>query len=120
MVRKGRKGKRRKNGLRASALKGAPQLRGVVTRVYVVKPVKPNSAHRKLVRVKLTNGKEVTAAVRGETHTLREHSLVLVKGRGGKVKDLRGIKYDVVRGVLDHTGVPGRKQARSKYGAKRA
>src|SRR6202044_3349169 len=100
------------------ALKACPQKRGVCVRVYTTTPKKPNSALRKVCRVRLTNGMEVTAYIPGEKHGLQEHSIVVV--RGGKVKDLPGVRYHVVRGVLDATGVEGRKQQRSKYGAKRA
>ena len=99
------------------ALCGCPQRRGVCVRVYTVTPKKPNSALRKVARVKLTTGKEITAYIPGEGHNLQEHSVVLV--RGGKVKDLPGVKYHIVRGVLDTGGVEGRKQSRSLYGAKR-
>jgi len=94
-----------------------PQKRAVCTRVYTITPRKPNSALRKVARVRLTNGKEVTTYIPGEGHNLQEHSIVLV--RGGKVRDLPGVRYHVVRGVLDTTGVPARRQGRSKYGAKR-
>ena len=99
------------------ALKGAPQKRGVCTRVYTSTPKKPNSALRKVARVRLTNGMEVTCYIPGEGHNLQEHSIVLI--RGGRVKDLPGVRYHVVRGTLDAVGVQGRKQGRSKYGAKR-
>ena len=115
LVRNGRK--RKKNPNRVPALKGAPQRRGVVTRVYVVDPKKPNSANRKMVRVRLTTGLEVGAFIPGEGHNLSEHSIILV--RGGRVKDLPGVRYKVVRGALDTSGVTQRSQARSKYGAKR-
>ena len=95
----------------------APQRRGVCTRVYTVTPKKPNSALRKVARVRLTNGMEVTCYIPGEGHNLQEHSVVLV--RGGRVKDLPGVRYHVVRGTLDAVGVQGRMQGRSKYGAKR-
>jgi small subunit ribosomal protein S12 len=97
--------------------KGAPQKRGVCTQVRTMTPKKPNSALRKIARVRLTNGIEVTAYVPGEGHMLQEHSVVLV--RGGRVKDLPGVRYHIVRGSLDATGVEGREQQRSKYGAKR-
>ena len=97
--------------------KGAPQKRGVCTVVRTMTPKKPNSALRKIARVRLTNGLEVTAYIPGEGHTLQEHSVVLV--RGGRVKDLPGVRYHIVRGTLDSTGVSDRKQGRSKYGAKR-
>ena len=99
------------------ALKACPQKRGVCLRVYTTTPKKPNSALRKVARVKLTNGQEVTAYIPGEGHNLQEHSIVLV--RGGRVKDLPGVRYHVVRGALDTAGVEGRSQRRSKYGAKR-
>lgn len=102
---------------KSPALKGGPQARGVCTRVFTVTPKKPNSALRKVARVKLSTGIEVTAYIPGEGHNLQEHSMVLV--RGGKVKDLPGVKYHIVRGALDTAGVEGRKQARSLYGAKR-
>ncbi len=100
------------------ALGGCPQKRGVCTRVYTTTPKKPNSAMRKVARVRLTNGMEVTSYIGGEGHNLQEHSVVLL--RGGRVKDLPGVRYHIVRGSLDTTGVEGRKQGRSKYGAKRA
>jgi small subunit ribosomal protein S12 len=99
------------------ALKGNPQKRGVCTRVYTTTPKKPNSALRKVCKVRLTGGSEVTCYIPGEGHNLQEHSIVLV--RGGRVKDLPGVRYHIVRGVLDTTGVDGRKQARSQYGVKR-
>src|SRR6201982_582152 len=98
------------------ALRGAPQKRGVCTRVYTVTPKKPNSALRKVARVRLTNGMEVTAYIPGVGHNLQEHSVVLI--RGGRVKDLPGVRYHIIRGTLDSVGVAGRKQSRSKYGAK--
>jgi small subunit ribosomal protein S12 len=99
------------------ALKGNPQKRGVCTRVYTTTPKKPNSALRKVCKVRLTGGSEVTCYIPGEGHNLQEHSIVLV--RGGRVKDLPGVRYHIVRGVLDTTGVDGRRQARSQYGVKR-
>ncbi len=99
------------------ALDGCPQKRGVCTRVYTTTPKKPNSALRKVARVRLSNGNEVTSYIPGEGHRLQEHSMVLI--RGGRVKDLPGVRYHVVRGTLDAVGVQGRKQSRSKYGAKR-
>ena len=99
------------------ALKSCPQKRGVCTRVYTTTPKKPNSALRKVARVRLTNQMEVTSYIPGEGHNLQEHSVVLI--RGGRVKDLPGVRYHVVRGTLDAVGVQGRKQGRSKYGAKR-
>jgi len=99
------------------ALKGAPQKRGVCTRVYTTTPKKPNSALRKVARVRLTNAMEVTAYIPGISHNLQEHSVVLI--RGGRVKDLPGVRYKVIRAALDASGVQGRKQARSKYGAKK-
>ncbi|MBF0282330.1 MAG: 30S ribosomal protein S12 [Zetaproteobacteria bacterium] len=115
LIRKNRKDKRKIN--KVAALEGCPQRRGVCTRVYTSTPKKPNSALRKVARVRLTNGQEVTAYIPGEGHKLQEHSVVLI--RGGRVKDLPGCRYHILRGVLDTTGVEGRKQARSKYGAKR-
>ena len=102
---------------KSPALKACPQIRGVCTRVFTTTPKKPNSALRKVARVKLTTGIEVTAYIPGEGHNLQEHSVVLV--RGGKVKDLPGVKYHIVRGTLDASGVDKRRQSRSKYGAKR-
>lgn len=102
---------------KSPALDGCPQKRGVCVRVYTTTPKKPNSAMRKVARVRLTNGKEVNAYIPGEGHNLQEHSIVLV--RGGRVKDLPGVRYHLVRGTLDAAGVNGRLQARSKYGAKR-
>ena len=114
LVRKGRQDKVSKN--KTPALKGSPQRRGVCTRVYTTTPKKPNSALRKVARVRLTNGMEVTAYIPGEGHNLQEHSVVLV--RGGRVKDLPGVRYKVVRGTLDAAGVSDRKKARSQYGVK--
>ena len=102
---------------KAPALDACPQRRGVCVRVYTTTPKKPNSAMRKVARVRLTNGKEVNAYIPGEGHNLQEHSIVLV--RGGRVKDLPGVRYHIVRGTLDTAGVNGRTQRRSKYGAKR-
>ncbi|MBN1112234.1 MAG: 30S ribosomal protein S12 [Bacteroidales bacterium] len=102
---------------KSRALDSCPQRRGVCVRVYTTTPKKPNSAMRKVARVRLTNGKEVNAYIPGEGHNLQEHSIVLV--RGGRVKDLPGVRYHLVRGALDASGVEGRKQRRSKYGAKR-
>ncbi len=102
---------------KSPALSDCPQRRGVCVRVYTVTPKKPNSALRKVARVKLTTGKEVTAYIPGEGHNLQEHSVVLV--RGGRVKDLPGVKYHIIRGTLDSSGVEGRMQSRSLYGAKR-
>ena len=101
----------------APALKECPQKRGVCTRVYTTTPKKPNSAMRKVARVRLTNGKEVNSYIPGEGHNLQEHSIVLV--RGGRVKDLPGVRYHIIRGTLDAQGVANRMQARSKYGTKR-
>ena len=115
LVRKGREVLKSKST--APALKECPQKRGVCTRVYTTTPKKPNSALRKVARVRLTNGIEVTAYIPGEGHNLQEHSIVLV--RGGRVKDLPGVRYHLVRGALDSAGVDGRRQRRSKYGAKR-
>ena len=102
---------------KAPALKSNPQKRGVCTRVYTTTPKKPNSALRKVARVRLTNGFEVTAYIPGEGHNLQEHSIVLI--RGGRVKDLPGVRYHIVRGSLDASGVNGRNQSRSKYGTKK-
>ena len=115
LVRKGRRDKIAK--VKTAALKGSPQRRGVCTRVYTTTPKKPNSALRKVARVKLTSQVEVTAYIPGEGHNLQEHSMVLV--RGGRVKDLPGVRYKVIRGALDTSGVSDRKQARSRYGAKK-
>ena len=115
LVRKGRVSKRAK--VKTRALKGSPQRRGVCTRVYTTTPKKPNSALRKVARVRLSSGVEVTAYIPGEGHNLQEHSIVLV--RGGRVKDLPGVRYKIVRGALDTQGVKGRGQARSRYGAKK-
>ena len=114
LVRKGRKKVRRKTT--APALRACPQKRGVCVRVYTSTPKKPNSALRKVARVRLTNGMEVTAYIPGIGHNLQEHSVVLV--RGGRVKDLPSVKYHIIRGTLDAAGVRDRKQGRSKYGAK--
>src|ERR1700685_1993114 len=116
LIRHGREAARVKTA--SPPLKASPQKRGVCVRVYTTTPKKPNSALRKVCRVRLTNGMEVTAYIPGEGHALQEHSIVVI--RGGRVKDLPGVRYHVVRGVLDTTGVDGRKQQRSKYGAKRA
>lgn len=115
LVRKGRKRPRKKTD--SPALDKCPQKRGVCVRVYTTTPKKPNSALRKVTRVRLTNGIEVTAYIPGIGHNLQEHSVVLI--RGGKVKDLPGVRYHIVRGTLDTVGVQDRKQSRSKYGAKR-
>lgn len=103
---------------KAPAMEGCPQKRGVCTRVYTTTPKKPNSALRKVARVRLTNGIEVTAYIPGEGHNLQEHSIVMI--RGGRVKDLPGVRYHIIRGTLDTAGVADRKQGRSKYGAKKA
>ena len=116
LVRKGRKKVVKKS--KSASLAGCPQKRGVCTRVYTTTPKKPNSAMRKVARVRLTNGIEVNAYIPGEGHNLQEHSIVLV--RGGRVKDLPGVRYHIVRGALDTAGVEGRLQRRSKYGAKKA
>jgi small subunit ribosomal protein S12 len=116
LVRKGRTAPRYKTA--SPALQGSPQRRGVCTRVYTQTPKKPNSALRKVARVRLTNGIEVTSYIPGEGHNLQEHSIVLI--RGGRVKDLPGVRYHIVRGTLDSVGVVKRTQSRSKYGAKRA
>ena len=115
LVRKSRKRKLVKNNV--PALEGKPQKRGVCTRVYTTTPKKPNSALRKVARVRLTNGYEVTSYIGGEGHNLQEHSVVLI--RGGRVKDLPGVRYHTITGTLDCSGVNDRKQGRSKYGAKR-
>ena len=115
LVRKGRKKSVDKK--KTPALKGNPQKRGVCTRVYTTTPKKPNSALRKVARVRLTNGIEVSAYIPGEGHNLQEHSVVMI--RGGRVKDLPGVRYHIVRGTLDTSGVQDRRQRRSKYGAKR-
>ena len=115
LVRKSRKPKTKKTDV--PALKGCPQRRGVCTRVYTTTPKKPNSALRKVARVKLTNGQEVTAYIPGEGHNLQEHSVVLI--RGGRVKDLPGVRYHIIRGTLDTQGLEKRRQRRSKYGAKK-
>ncbi|MDP7430634.1 MAG: 30S ribosomal protein S12 [Flavobacteriales bacterium] len=115
LIRKGRQKLVKKS--KSLALGSSPQRRGVCTRVYTTTPKKPNSALRKVARVRLTNGNEVNAYIGGEGHALQEHSIVLV--RGGRVKDLPGVRYHIVRGALDTTGVDGRTQRRSKYGTKR-
>ena len=115
LVRKGRKNLSRKS--KSAALDSCPQRRGVCTRVYTTTPKKPNSAMRKVARVRLTNGNEVNAYIPGEGHNLQEHSVVMI--RGGRVKDLPGVRYHVIRGTLDTQGVADRRQRRSKYGAKR-
>ena len=115
LVRKGREKMRTKSA--SPALKQCPQKRGVCTRVYTTTPKKPNSALRKVARVRLTNAMEVTSYIPGEGHNLQEHSVVLI--RGGRVTDLPGVRYHIIRGTLDTTGVQNRKQSRSKYGAKR-
>ena len=131
LVRQGRVAKRPKS--KVPALAGSPQKRGVCTRVYTTTPKKPNSALRKVAKVRLTNGFEVIGYIGGEGHNLQEHSVVLIRGgrvkdlpgvryhivRGGRVKDLPGVRYHIVRGVLDSTGVENRRRGRSKYGAKR-
>jgi small subunit ribosomal protein S12 len=115
LVREGRKGVESKTS--APALTGSPQKRGVCIRVYTTTPKKPNSALRKVARVRLTNGIEVTTYIPGVGHNLQEHSVVLI--RGGRVKDLPGVRYHIIRGTLDSVGVQDRKQSRSKYGAKK-
>jgi small subunit ribosomal protein S12 len=115
LVRKGRETKPEKS--KTPALKGSPQRRGVCTRVFTHTPKKPNSALRKVAKVRLTNGFEVIGYIPGEGHNLQEHSVVMI--RGGRVKDLPGVRYHIIRGVLDTQGVADRKQRRSKYGAKR-
>lgn len=116
LVRKGRKETKKKS--KSPALKNCPQRRGVCTRVWTVTPKKPNSALRKVARVRLTSGAEVTAYIPGVGHNLQEHSIVLV--RGGRVKDIPGVRYHVIRGTLDALGVADRQQGRSKYGVKRS
>ena len=115
LVRLGRR--KRRNKTKSAALEGNPQKRGVCIRVYTQTPRKPNSALRKVARVRLTNGVEVTSYIPGVGHNLQEHSIVMI--RGGRVKDLPGVRYHVIRGTLDAVGVEGRRQSRSKYGAKR-
>ena len=115
LVRKGRKSVEKKN--KSPALQGNPQKRGVCTRVYTTTPKKPNSALRKVARVRLTNGYEVTSYIPGEGHTLQEHSVVVI--RGGRVRDLPGVRYHIIRGLLDTAGVSDRGSGRSKYGSKR-
>jgi small subunit ribosomal protein S12 len=115
LVRHGRKSAKKRSD--TPALKGSPQKRGVCVRVYTTTPKKPNSALRKVARVRLTNGMEVTSYIPGIGHNLQEHSVVLI--RGGRVKDLPGVRYHIVRGTLDALGVSDRRQGRSKYGAKR-
>ena len=115
LVRKGREAV--KNRTKSPALNRCPQRRGVCVRVYTSTPKKPNSALRKVARVRLTNGIEVTTYIPGVGHNLQEHSVVMI--RGGRVKDLPGVRYHIIRGTLDSVGVQGRKQSRSKYGAKR-
>ena len=115
LVRKGRSKVSKKTS--TPALMGNPQKRGVCTRVYTTTPKKPNSALRKVARIRLTNGMEVTAYIPGEGHNLQEHSVVLI--RGGRVKDLPGVRYHLIRGTLDCSGVNGRKHSRSKYGTKK-
>jgi small subunit ribosomal protein S12 len=115
LIRHGRTSKVARN--KVPALRGSPQKRGVCTRVYTTTPKKPNSALRKVARVRLTNGFEVTSYIPGEGHNLQEHSVVMI--RGGRVKDLPGVRYHIIRGSLDTQGVKDRKQRRSKYGAKR-
>lgn len=115
LIRKGRKSKTSKTT--APALQNCPQKRGVCTRVYTTTPKKPNSALRKVARVRLTNGIEVSAYIPGEGHNLQEHSIVLI--RGGRVKDLPGVRYHIIRGTLDTAGVDDRKQGRSLYGTKK-
>ncbi len=116
LIRKGRQSVKRRSS--APALRGCPQRRGVCVRVYTTSPKKPNSALRKVARVRLTTGVEVTAYIPGEGHNLQEHNIVLV--RGGRVKDVPGVRYHIVRGALDTSGVEERRQGRSKYGTKMA
>jgi len=115
LIKKGRTRKRKKT--KAPAMQGCPQKRGVCTRVWTMSPKKPNSALRKVARVRLTNGYEVNAYIPGEGHNLQEHSIVLI--RGGRVKDLSSVRYHIVRGVLESMGVEKRRRSRSKYGTKR-
>lgn len=115
LIRKNRKKQKEKS--KSPALQNCPERRGVCTKVRTLSPKKPNSAMRKVARVRLTNGYEVTAYIGGEGHNLQEHSVVMI--RGGRVKDLPGVRYHIVRGCLDTQGVPSRKQGRSKYGTKR-
>ena len=115
LVRKGRKRQFKKN--RVPALEACPQKRGVCTRVYTTTPKKPNSALRKVARVRISNGHEVTAYIPGEGHNLQEHSIVMIEG--GRVKDLPGVRYHIIRGVLDPAGVEGRRTSRSRYGTKK-
>lgn len=115
LIRQGRKRVLKKN--KAPALSNCPQKRGVCTRVYTTTPKKPNSALRKVARVRLTNGMEVTAYIPGEGHNLQEHSIVMI--RGGRVKDLPGVRYHIIRGTLDTSGVDDRRKGRSKYGTKK-
>jgi small subunit ribosomal protein S12 len=115
LIAKGRQSRVARN--KVPALRGSPQKRGVCTRVYTTTPKKPNSALRKVARVRLTNGYEVTSYIPGEGHNLQEHSVVMI--RGGRVKDLPGVRYHIIRGTLDTQGVKDRRQRRSKYGAKR-
>lgn len=114
LIRKGRKTFKKKS--KSSALDSCPQRRGVCLRVYTTTPKKPNSAMRKVARVRLTNGKEINAYIPGEGHNLQEHSIVLI--RGGRVKDLPGVRFHILRGAMDASGVQNRKQSRSKYGTK--
>lgn len=116
LIRHGRKKAESKS--KSPALEGSPQKRGVCTRVFTRTPKKPNSALRKVARVRLSNGQHITAYIPGEGHNLQEHSMVLV--RGGRVKDLPGVRYHIIRGALDAAGVEGRRQSRSKYGTKRS
>lgn len=116
LIKKGRKKQTKQSKMRA--LNSCPQKRGVCVRVYTTTPKKPNSALRKVARVKLTNGMDVTAYIPGEGHNLQEHSIVMI--RGGRVKDLPGVRYHIIRGALDTAGVENRKQSRSKYGRKKS
>ncbi len=115
LIRQGRKRAEKKT--KSPALKACPQRRGVCVRVYTTTPKKPNSALRKVARVRLTNGMEVTAYIPGVGHNLQEHSIVLI--RGGRIKDIPGVKYHIIRGALDSVGVDGRRRSRSKYGTKK-
>lgn len=117
LIRKGKGRKKMKFKSKSPALNGCPQLKGICTRVYTTKPRKPNSSMKKMARVRLSTGKEISAYIPGEGHNLQEHSVVLI--RGGGVKDLPGVRYKIIRGALDTSGVNGRVQGRSKYGAKK-
>lgn len=117
LIRKGRKAKKHSRRRKTTALDGNPQMQGVVLRTWAPKPKKPNSGFRKLARVRLRNGREVTAGIPGEGHQIREHSVVLV--HGGRIQDMPGVRYKIIRGVRDASGVEGRRKGRSRYGTKR-